>query len=118
MSPQFRNYGIVALVLVFVVYYAINWLTGWNRYLTGNLALSAVTLLYFGWDKLQARMFQSEARQRIPEKLLFTLILLGGWLGGWLGMFLFWHKVRKTAFWVVLGASTVLHLALMIWFLF
>jgi uncharacterized membrane protein YsdA (DUF1294 family) len=115
MSQQFRNYGIIALVLVFVVYYLVNWLTGWDRYLTGSLALSIVTFLYFGWDKLQAKAFQDNARRRIPENLLFLLILLGGWLGGWLGMGLFWHKVRKNSFWVVLIISTVLHLGLMGW---
>lgn len=117
MSQQFTMYGIIAIIITFVAYYAIILLTGdWGRYLTGNLAVSVATFILYGIDKAQAKMFQRNAKNRVPENLLHLLALLGGYIGGWAGMFIFWHKVRKPIFWIVLTVSTVLHLGLMLVF--
>lgn len=114
MSPQFRTYGILSIILVFAAYYVIIGLTGFGRYFTGNLALSAALFVLYGLDKLEAKRRGREARNRVPENLLHLLALLGGYLGGWAGMFIFWHKIRKPLFPIVLAASTVLHIGLML----
>ncbi|GAB4464396.1 MAG: hypothetical protein Kow0031_41880 [Anaerolineae bacterium] len=117
MSRQFTMYGVIAIIITFVAYYAIILLTGdWNRYLIGNLAVSLATFILYGVDKAQAKAFQGNARNRVPENLLHLLALLGGYIGGWAGMFIFWHKVRKPVFIVVLAISTVLHVGLMLLF--
>lgn len=64
------------------------------------------TILYFivlmsiwaftamGYDKTQAK----RKRQRIPEKNLWTLAILGGGIGAYLGMQIFRHKTLHTSF--------------------
>jgi uncharacterized membrane protein YsdA (DUF1294 family) len=116
MGPQFRNYGILAVVITFVAYYVIILAGLENRYLAGVLATSVATFVLYGIDKAQAKTFQRQAKHRVPENLLHLMVLLGGFLGGWAGMFLFWHKVRKPVFWFVLSVSTVLHVVLMFMF--
>lgn len=114
MSPQFRNYGILSIILVFAAYYVIIALTGFGRYFTGNLALSVALFVLYGLDKLEAKRHGRQAQQRVPENLLHLLALLGGYLGGWAGMFLFRHKIRKPIFPIVLVVSSVLHIGLML----
>jgi uncharacterized membrane protein YsdA (DUF1294 family) len=113
MGPQFRNYSILAIVLTFIAYYLVLWTGLSGRYLAGVLATSIATFILYGIDKAQAKTFQRQAKQRVPENLLHLMALVGGFLGGWAGMFIFWHKVRKPVFWAVLGGSTILHIALM-----
>ncbi|MFZ4508606.1 MAG: DUF1294 domain-containing protein [Fimbriimonas sp.] len=70
------------------------------------LGLSAVTLLFYGWDK---RMAQA-GNQRIPENTLHLLALLGGWPGALLGQGLFRHKIRKQPFRTIFWATVVLNI--------
>jgi uncharacterized membrane protein YsdA (DUF1294 family) len=58
------------------------------------VAINAVTLLAFGFDKWRA----ARSGLRIPEFTLVVLAALGGWLAGWLGMKLFRHKTAKWTF--------------------
>lgn len=64
-------------------------------------AVSAVTFLLYGYDKMQARNLE----WRVKEATLHTFAMLGGWPGALLGMHYFQHKTRKTAFqvpfWVI-----------------
>ena len=62
----------------------------------------------YGWDKWQAQ----RRGWRAPERTLHLLAFVGGFLGGWAGMFLFWHKVRDSSFWLVLSLATIIHGAL------
>ncbi|WP_420804846.1 DUF1294 domain-containing protein [Sporosarcina ureae] len=47
-----------------------------------------------GYDKRQAK----KKRQRVPERNLWLLALLGGGVGAYVGMQFFHHKTRKTNF--------------------
>ncbi|WP_228548255.1 DUF1294 domain-containing protein [Sporosarcina obsidiansis] len=47
-----------------------------------------------GFDKKQAQ----KKKQRIPERNLWLLALLGGGVGAYFGMQVFRHKTRKTTF--------------------
>jgi uncharacterized membrane protein YsdA (DUF1294 family) len=114
LKPQFRNYGLLALILTFIVYYLLVWLNFFSRYLDGVLATSFTLFVLYGIDKGQAKLLQGKARNRVPEILLHLMALLGGFIGGWAGMFVFWHKIRKPIFWVVLTFSTLLHMGLML----
>lgn len=68
---------------------------------------SLVTFVLFAWDKNRA------ARQgrRVPESVLHTCELLGGWPGALLAMQAVKHKRRKPSYWLVTVAITVLHAA-------
>ncbi|ARF16344.1 DUF1294 domain-containing protein [Sporosarcina ureae] len=47
-----------------------------------------------GYDKSQAK----KKKQRIPERNLWLLAVLGGGVGAYMGMQFFHHKTRKTHF--------------------
>ncbi len=72
------------------------------------IAVSVVTFLAYGYDKTQAK----RGGVRVPEIILHSLALLGGFPGGWMGRALFRHKTRKPAFTIVLILSTIAYAAL------
>ena len=54
--------------------------------------ISAIAV--YGWDKLSAK----QGWQRVPEKILLLLSLLGGSLGAMAAMTFFRHKTRHLKF--------------------
>ena len=60
-------------------------------------AVSGITFLFYGYDKMQARNLE----WRVKETTLQTLALVGGWPGALAGMHYFQHKTKKTSFQVV-----------------
>ena len=58
------------------------------------LCLNLFSFAAMAWDKSLAK----SRRQRIPERALLLLDLLGGSLGGILGMLLFRHKTLHLKF--------------------
>lgn len=54
--------------------------------------ISAIAV--YGWDKLSAK----QGWQRVPEKILLLLALLGGSLGAMAAMTFFRHKTRHLKF--------------------
>lgn len=70
------------------------------------LALNIFTFALFGYDKWIA----GGRARRIPEKVLWTLCLLGGSAGGIAGMYTFRHKTRKTSFQFVLAGIFLLQM--------
>lgn len=73
--------------------------------LLGYLAImSMITFCFYGHDKRAAK----QKRRRIPEKRLFMLNLLGGFLGGWTGMYFFRHKTKHKSFYFVQFISALL----------
>ncbi len=85
-------------VLIVVMYYLV-------------INLCAFTYMYI--DKKKA----IKDKYRIPEKTLFTLALLGGFVGSHLGMETFRHKTKHMKFYVVNALSLVLHCGI-IYFVF
>ena len=71
------------------------------------LLLSAVTLLFYAWDKRRA----TQGGWRVPEARLHVLALLGGWPGALLGQRWLRHKTIKRRFRVVFWLTVVGHLA-------
>ncbi len=71
-------------------------------------AINALTLLAFGWDKLNAR----RRKKRVPEKRLLWLVTLGGSPGALLGRWIFSHKTRKRRFSIWLYAIVWVQVAL------
>ena len=58
------------------------------------LIMSVIAFLVMGYDKSQAK----KHAQRISEKTLWTLAVLGGGIGAYIGMQLFRHKTKHTNF--------------------
>jgi len=70
-------------------------------------AINLVTLFCFGWDKRLAKL----GNDRIPERVLFQLVMLGGTVGALAGMKWFRHKTQKTPFIVVIAFLIALQIA-------
>jgi len=66
----------------------LDWLQAWLA------AITAVTFLTYGYDKLVA----GTGATRVPEKVLLALAFAGGTVGALLGMRLFHHKTSKQSF--------------------
>lgn len=73
-------------------------------------AVSIITFITWGMDKFRAKT----GRWRVPERVLFGLVLIGGAFGGLTGMLLFRHKTRKPLFWLVVGVGCIFYAALLI----
>jgi len=79
--------------------------------------LAAVNLLGFafgGYDKRAAKT----KKQRIPEKTLFLISLLGGSLGFYCAMQLFRHKTKHWYFAVFIPLIMLAQTGLLIWLYF
>ena len=88
---------------------ALDWVQSWL------LAVTAITFLTYGYDKLVA----GTGATRVPERVLLTLAFAGGTVGALLGMRLFHHKTSKESFlerfWLVVAVQVV---AIAGWYLF
>ncbi|MBQ8514451.1 MAG: DUF1294 domain-containing protein [Ruminococcus sp.] len=58
------------------------------------LIMSVIAFAAMGLDKRRAR----KGQWRIPEKMLFLFVILGGGAGGLAGMYLFRHKTKHWYF--------------------
>ena len=72
--------------------------------------LAAWLVLIFGVDKLLAK--HPRFRQRVPEKNLLLLAVVGGSVGALLGMYLFRHKTLHRVFRV--GVPVILAVQLLL----
>ena len=72
------------------------------------IIINILALIVMKWDKRQA----IKHKQRVPERDLFLLALVGGVGGIYLGMYLFRHKTLKMKF--VLGIPIILIMWLLI----
>lgn len=66
-------------------------------FLLVTCVVSLATFFVYGWDKRQA----VRNAQRVPEKTLHLLAVLGGWPGALLAQHFFRHKNRKASFQMV-----------------
>ncbi len=71
---------------------------------TWLLAVNVLTFLAYWRDKRAAR----RGGRRTPERTLFAMNIVGGFVGGWLGMLVLRHKTLHASFKVVQALATVL----------
>ncbi len=76
------------------------------------IAINIFTFLIWGFDKLRA----IQHKWRVSEKMLITLIMVGGAFGGLAGMLLFRHKTRKLMFKIWIGLACVLHVFILFYY--
>ena len=72
------------------------------------VSINVVTIWAYYWDKRAAR----KGNWRVPESVLHTLELLGGWSGAFVAQRLFHHKTKKqsyqSTFWMVVAFEIAL----------
>ena len=86
-------------------------------YLAWLGSFSLITGAFYGWDKRISELKTLLQGWRVPEFTLNTLTFLGGFPGAWIGRALFNHKSnvrRHPGLFVLLVASTVLHVLFVI----
>jgi len=92
-------------LIIITLFLALIMISGQLVALPVYLAVSLLTVLAFGLDKRRALT----GGYRLPEKLLHTLELLGGWPGALIGARQFRHKTQKRSYLWVLFAIVLLH---------
>ncbi|MDQ0298610.1 uncharacterized membrane protein YsdA (DUF1294 family) [Salibacterium salarium] len=84
-------------------------------YILGYMGfISVLSWLIMGIDKRNAR----KRRQRISEKQLWFLTIIGGSAGTLLSMYMFRHKTKHTPFIVGVPFVLLIHVALLLFILF
>jgi uncharacterized membrane protein YsdA (DUF1294 family) len=96
---------LLAVGLFFLLQLSTTW---YHALIVWLLAINAVALAYYGYDKARA----GANGRRVPELVLHGLVLAGGTLGAYLGMRLFRHKTIKGEFRIVFWCIVVLQVAL------
>ena len=92
--------------------FRLHWTT--DVYLASTLFMSAIAFGAMGLDKFKA----THNVRRLPESMLHTFELLGGWPGSLLGQRAFRHKTNKTIYQIVFGGIMIFHLLLIGWLLY
>ena len=80
----------------------------WTTYLVLTVIASPICFAAYGSDKRRA----ARQLERIPERTLHLLALMGGWPGAVLGQRMFHHKTQKLSFRLILGSILLLHVGL------
>lgn len=75
--------------------------------------INIIAFFYFGLDKLKAQL----SHQRVSEKMLWLLALIGGSIGTLLGMNFFRHKTQKMSFQAGIAIILALQVILIFWIL-
>ena len=111
-DPRNRGYAIGAVILGIGIFVALMLWGKINWYVAWLIGWSVSLFALYGIDKTQA----VRKGWRVPEIVLHTLALIGGFIGGWLGMLIFHHKTNKPVFKLVLGIATILGIVLFYYF--
>ena len=108
---------LVAMVAAAVFLGGVLWLSRdyvFSPFLVAALvALSIITLLFYGWDKRAA----VKSKPRTREDTLHLLALTGGWPGALIARPLFRHKTRKQPFTGIFWATAICNAAAVLFFL-
>lgn len=98
----------IFFLLILSVCAVMGWLPIWLAIY--YYAVGVLTFLIYGLDKFLAL----KDKQRVSEKNLNILALLGGWPGAYFGQKLFKHKVSKPSFLRLYWLVSFINLALLV----
>ncbi len=102
-TSPFVIFGLIALLLSLGSAIALHFFISLNLAISWLISVNMTALLLYGYDKIQA--IRDEFR--VPEKIMHTIVLIGGGIGGLAAMIIFRHKIRKAkfqlVFWIILA---------------
>ena len=108
------TFGLLTFLLA-VILTAVLAVLGLDVVISWVVAITLVTFLAYGYDKLVA----GTGRTRVPESILLALTFAGGTVGALLGRWLFHHKTVKGSFrlkfWLVVALQIALLAAYYFW---
>lgn len=105
-TSPFRLFGTIALIISIAGAALLFLGLSLNLILSWLISVNIVTFLVYGYDKARART----GGLRVPENILYGLVLLGGCAGGLGGMLVFHHKTGKKGFQGIFWAIIVLEI--------
>lgn len=97
----------VAVVLSAAAMVRFDW-AAWQGWLLG---INAVSLGYYGWDKVAAKLQTG----RVPEATLHLLAASGGTFGAMAGQQFFHHESTKPGFQRIFWVIAIVQFLLIIW---
>jgi len=101
--------ALLAFALAYALVALVRGMPGWVDAL--YLGASALCVAAYGIDKLAAR----GGRDRVPEAMLLSLGLVGGWPGAIVAQRVFRHKTVKRRFRVLFWMTVVVNVAVFAW---
>ena len=105
----------MAFLLTAALATAICWKIPLNALLSWLIAVTPITLLTYGYDKVVS----GSGRTRVPESVLLALTFAGGTAGALIAMALFRHKTVKMGFrakfWLIVVIQALLIFAYFMW---
>lgn len=112
MTPRF-SYSIGSILVAAAIGAVLLFETGWAWWVCWLIAVNAIVLALYGWDKRRAVV----SGFRIPEATLHTLAATGGSPGALVGQRLFRHKTAKREFQIIFWATVAAQTAVVAWLL-
>jgi len=107
-----KYFLVLAAILIVILSFLFSYLIEMNLLYAYVISINLITLLFYGYDKHQARSHGF----RIPETVLHLLALTGGSPGALFGQILFRHKTRKLKFLLVFIMIVILQaIVIVVW---
>ena len=103
--PTMFTLGLASLLLPTYGAVTLHVVAGAPTILVLYSALSAISFIFYGFDKYRA----TSQGWRIRENSLHVMDFFGGWPGGFFAQYCFKHKTRKTSFQLIFWSTVLLH---------
>lgn len=113
ISNPYKSFFLAAVILLAAICLVLWRLTSLHPGWMYLIAVSMITFLFYGYDKVQAKRNGG----RIPEVVLHLLALMGGTIGAFLGQILFRHKTKKWEFRRVFILIVIVQLGFIAWWI-
>jgi uncharacterized membrane protein YsdA (DUF1294 family) len=107
--------GLISLLLAIAIAIALYYGLQWPCWLAWLAPINGVTFIAYRFDKWKARKAES-GKDRIPERVLHLLALVGGSPGAFLGMIVPpRHKTKDCRFQVYFWLIVLVQVGVVIW---
>ena len=106
-----KYFIIISVVLIVILSFLFSYFTDIKILYAYLISINLITLLFYGYDKYQAR----NNGFRIPETILHLLALIGGCPGALLGQLYFRHKTRKWKFQAVFVMIVIIQIVIVVY---
>ncbi len=104
VSP-YAIYGSASVFAFLGGFIFLSWIE-WNGWLAALISINAITLLYYGYDKIISRTHLL----RVPERIFHILALIGGSPAALVSQRIFHHKTLKRSFQIAYWSVVIIQI--------